>query len=135
MSAYPQIIEDELPTYRLIADVAPMIVLSLYVVVLFWQMIQTGVAVLWGLLEALRAMSLNGRWPLSSGLSRGAISAAAVALALVLTSIGFIDLIVQRNSLLFVAFVLVFWLPLLTRGLVLVVRDRQHGAIAVESEA
>ena len=54
---------------------------------------------------------------------RGAISASAVAIALVLTSIGLIDLIVQRNSLLFVAFLLVFWLPLLTRGLSMILQS------------
>jgi uncharacterized membrane protein YkvI len=135
MLAYPEIIEDELPAYRLIADVAPAIVLNVYVIVLFWQMIQTGVAVLWGMLEALIAMPLGHRLQLSSAWSRAAISAAAVAVALSLTSIGFIGLIIQRNNVLLVAFLLVFWLPLLTRGLAMVLRGQPSNVDALKAQA
>jgi uncharacterized membrane protein YkvI len=135
MLAYPQIVDDELPAYRVIAAVAPAIVLNVYVVVLFWQMIQTGVAVLWGMLEALAAAPLGRRLRLSSAWGRGAISAGAVAVALVLTSLGLIGLIVQRNALLFVAFLLVFWLPLLTRGVALIIRARTADPAGLEAQA
>jgi len=135
MLLYPQIIDAELPAYRLIADVAPVLVLNVYVLVLFWQMIQTGVAVLWGMLEALATMPLGRRLRLSSAWGRAAISASAVAVALVLTSIGLIGLIVQRNSLLFIAFLLVFWLPLLTRGLSILFRAPPKTAAALEAQA
>jgi len=127
MLEYPGIIEHALPTYWLLAAVAPAIVVNVYVLMLYWQMIDTAVAVLWGVVEAVSRRS----W-LSSAWGRAAIAAAAVGLALLLSSIGLIDLIVQRNSLLFVAFLVVFWLPLLTRGLSLVVRARPNGLPVTE---
>lgn len=86
------------------------------------------------MLEALAAMPLGQRLRLSSAWGRGAISASAVAMALVLTSIGLIGLIVQRNSLLFVAFLLVFWLPLLTRGLSMIFRAPPKNPAALEAQ-
>jgi uncharacterized membrane protein YkvI len=123
MLEYPEIIEIELPAYRLIGDIAPTI-LNVYVAVLFLQMMDTGVAVLWGLLESLRGMSLPPRLKPVSGPSRAAVSAVAVIVALLLSSIGLIDLLVRSYVVLFAAFLLVFYVPLLTRGVSLVLRRR-----------
>lgn len=122
MTAYPRILAFELPAYQLIGEIAPALFFHLYVGVLFVLMIQTGVAVLFGMLQSLNALSLTHRSRPMSRLERGAFAAAALVASLLLASIGLIELVVRSYGFLFAAFLLVFYLPLLGRGVPLVFR-------------
>ena len=123
MSRFPEIIEQPLPTYWLFEQIMPASFLLLYVIVVFVLIAQTGVALLQGVIESIDQAVESSRGKPLSPVAHAAISAVSVAAAMWGASIGIVALIIRVFDFLSVAFLLVFFLPLFTRGAYLIWRN------------
>ncbi len=122
MTEYPSITQEALPTYFIFAKTSPGWALSLYMVVLFVLICQTGVGVLQGFIERLDAWQLRRRVRPMSRLEHGMTAGFMMIASLALGSVGIVKLILQGYTLLSASFLVVFTIPLLTWGVYLVFR-------------
>ena len=122
MSEFPTIVDAELPAYHLMSTVGSNTFLNMYVAVLFVLIAQTGVGMLQGFLERIDSWHA-GRFdkPLSH-LGHGMVAVGMVATSMILSSLGIIALILAGYTFLAVSFILVFAVPLMTRGIWLIYR-------------
>jgi uncharacterized membrane protein YkvI len=122
MSAYPGIVEEELPAYALMSSLGSELFLNTYVVVLFVLIAQTGVGMLQGFLERIDSWHLQRFGTPLNHLGHGLVGVGMVVASMVLSSLGIIALILAGYSILAASFILVFAVPLLTRGMWLIFR-------------
>lgn len=133
MVGFPAVIEERIPTYWMFEQVSTPLMLNLYVLVMFVLVAQTGVGVLRGLIERLDAWSMRQRGQPLSRTGHGAVAGFAVLSSFALGSIGIVALILQAYTIMFLSFIFVFVIPLLTYGTYLVVRGgRANPLPAVE---
>ena len=120
MVAYPDITGEILPTYWLLEQITSGWFLHIYVLVVFILVALTGVGLLQGVVESVDLVMLSriGR-PLPA-LGHAGVSGAAVLIASGLASIGLVALIVRAYDFLSAAFLLIFFIPLFTRGIWLI---------------
>ena len=116
MSAYPAITSEELPAYTLIRQVSSSVFLDIYVVVLFVLIAQTGVGMLQGFLERIDAWHQQRYARPLNHLGHGLVAVGMVCGSMALSSMGIIALILTGYSILALSFILVFAVPLFTRG-------------------
>ncbi len=126
MSAYPAITEERLPTYWLMEQHTTALFFNFYLLVLFVLIAQTGVGMLQGFLERLDAWMQQRRGKPLSRLGHGGVAVGMVVASMLLGSMGIIALIITGYSILAVSFILVFAVPLLTRGVWLVTSARRQ---------
>jgi uncharacterized membrane protein YkvI len=124
MSAYPAITEQELPVYWLMEQLTSPLFLDCYVVVLFVLIAQTGVGMLQGFIERVDAWHSERFGKPLSHMGHGLVALGMSGGSIVLSSVGIIALIAAGYSVLAAAFILVFALPMLTRGIWLVLSTR-----------
>ena len=123
MSAYPAITSEELPAYTLIQQVSSSLFLDIYVAVLFVLIAQTGVGMLQGFLERIDSWHQQRYDAPLSHLGHGMVAVGMVCGSMALGSMGIIALILTGYSVLALSFILVFAVPLFTRGAWLVFRS------------
>ncbi|MDH3991309.1 MAG: hypothetical protein OEV47_00270 [Gammaproteobacteria bacterium] len=123
MSAYPAITEEQLPAYQLMSTVGSPLFLNIYIVVLFVLIAQTGVGMLQGFLERIDSWHLQRFERPLNHLGHGLVAVGMVCASMTLGSMGIIALIIAGYSILAASFILVFAVPLLTRGLWLIFRQ------------
>lgn len=123
MSAYPAITEEQLPAYYLMNSVGSLTFLNIYVAVLFVLIAQTGVGMLQGFLERIDSWHLQKFDRPLNHLGHGLVAIGMVCASMALGSMGIIALIIAGYSILAASFILVFTVPLLTRGLWLIFRS------------
>jgi len=122
MAEYPAIIEEEIPTYAGIRALPLPYLLSVYAIVLFGLIVQTGVAFLQGLNERLDSWFLElkghrlGQW------SRASISGGAVIASILLSNLGIIALIAKGYGTLAWVILVIYALPLVTVGIYRIIR-------------
>ncbi|MFK7732963.1 MAG: hypothetical protein AB8B48_15185 [Pseudomonadales bacterium] len=126
MSAWPAIKDQELPTYWLIDHLASPMFLNVYVVVLFVLIAQTGVGMLQGFLERMDAWRIQREGEPLSPLGHGVVAVGMVLVSMLLSRIGIVALILTGYSILAMAFIVVFVIPLVTRGVYLVFRSERQ---------
>ena len=119
----PEVVEQALPAYWVLDRFASPALVNAYLVVLFVLVVQTGVGILQGFVDRVSAALERRRGSGLSNAPRAGLAAAMVLLAMGLSEIGIIELIARGYDGLSVAFVVVFALPLLTRGLYLVLQS------------
>jgi len=124
MMAYPQIVDQQLPTYWLFEQITSSTFLNVYVAVVFVLVAQTGVGLLQGVLESIDQIMIRRRGKALPPAGHALFSGAAVITASLLTTMGLVALIIRTYTFLSAAFVLVFYIPLLTRGIYMLVRHR-----------
>jgi uncharacterized membrane protein YkvI len=124
MSLYPAITAEELPAYELMSTVGSSLFLDVYVVVLFVLIAQTGVGMLQGFLERVDGWYTQRFDKPLNHLGHGLIAVGMVVGSMALGSMGIIALILSGYTFLAMSFILVFAVPLLTRGLWLIARAR-----------
>jgi uncharacterized membrane protein YkvI len=95
-----------------------------YVVVLFVLIAQTGVGMLQGFLERVDSWHVQRFDRSLNHLGHGLIAVGMVVGSMALGSMGIIALILSGYTFLAMSFILVFAVPLLTRGLWLIARAR-----------
>jgi len=122
MSAYPAITTEELPAYHLMETVGAGALLDIYVVVLFVLIAQTGVGMLQGFLERIDSWHVQRFQRPLNHLGHGLVAVGMVVGSMALSSMGIIALIITGYTVLAFSFILVFAVPLLTRGMWLIFR-------------
>jgi len=123
MSVYPAITQEQLPAYLLMSTVGSSLFLDIYVLVLFVLIAQTGVGMLQGFLERIDSWHLQRFEKPLSHMGHGLVAVGMVAGSMALSSMGIIALIIAGYSILALGFILVFAVPLLTRGIWLIFRE------------
>ncbi|MGI9202151.1 MAG: hypothetical protein ACR2QL_13905 [Woeseiaceae bacterium] len=116
MMAFPDIVDQQLPTYWLIESIMPAAFLAVYVFVVFVLVAQTGVALLQGVIESLDAFMQKRRGKPLSSAGHASVSGVAVILASVFASVGIVELIIRVYGFLSISFFVVFFIPLFTLG-------------------
>ncbi len=122
MSVYPAIVQEELPAYHLMNSLGSSLFLNIYMVVLFVLIAQTGVGMLQGFLERVNIWHEQRFERTLSPMGHGLVAVAMVCGSMALASMGIIALIIAGYGFLAASFILVFAVPLLTRGMWLIFR-------------
>ncbi|MEH6592554.1 MAG: hypothetical protein V7746_19970 [Halioglobus sp.] len=122
MSLYPAITTEELPAYQLMSTLGSSLLLDIYVVVLFVLIAQTGVGMLQGFLERVDSWHTQRFDKPLNHLGHGLVAVGMVLGSMALGSMGIIALILTGYTFLALSFILVFAVPLLTRGAWLISR-------------
>jgi uncharacterized membrane protein YkvI len=126
MSQFPAITSEELPAYHLMSTVGSSLFLDIYVAVLFVLIAQTGVGMLQGFLERIDSWHVQRFDRPLNHLGHGLVAVGMVVGSMALSSMGIIALILAGYTFLAASFILVFAVPLLTRGMWLIFRPAQQ---------
>ena len=105
--------------------------LNIYVLVMFVLVSQTGVGVLHGLIERIDAWHKRARGSSIGRLGHGAIAGGAVIISMALGSMGVVALILRGYTIMFMSFIVVFVIPLVTYGTYLVFKGRDRNPATV----
>lgn len=122
MMAFPEVVDQQLPTYWMIEKIMSATFLGVYVLVVFVLVAQTGVALLQGVIEALDKVMIGRTGKAMTKLGHASVSGLCVVLASVFASVGIVELIIRVYGFLSISFFLVFFIPLFTRGAYLIWR-------------
>lgn len=134
MMAFPEIINQHLPTYWLISEIMPAAFLTVYVIIVFVLVAQTGVALLQGVVESLdQVVETRTGKPLTRS-THAAVAGLAVIAASGFASIGLVNLITRVFGFLSISFFLVFFVPLFTRGAYLIWRGGRKQRVGASTE-
>ncbi|MFK8030143.1 MAG: hypothetical protein AB8G18_07875 [Gammaproteobacteria bacterium] len=120
MAGYPEIIEQRIPTYWMFNQISTPLMLNIYVAVMFVLISQTGVGVLQGLIQRLDVWHRQSKGKPLTSFGHAGVAAAAVIVSTALGSMGIVALILRGYTILFMSFIVVFVVPLLTYGLYLI---------------
>jgi uncharacterized membrane protein YkvI len=123
MMSYPEILDETLPAYTLFETIMPAAFLDVYVFVVFVLVALTGVALLQGVVESLDKLAQDKFDKAIGRAGHAAVSGGAMILAFIFSSIGIVDLIIGVFGFLSIAFFVVFFVPLFTRGVWLIWRS------------
>jgi uncharacterized membrane protein YkvI len=116
LAGYPEILSQSLPTYWMIEQLGASVLLTLYVMVLFATIVQTGVGVLQGFNERLDGWRRETAGAAFSKTQHAFLAGGLLLLSLLLAKIGIIDLVAKGYTALACGFVIVFTIPTLTIG-------------------
>ncbi|MCB1748447.1 MAG: hypothetical protein H6977_00860 [Gammaproteobacteria bacterium] len=122
LARYPAVVEQPIPTGWLLGELGLGGALPLYHVVLFGTIVLTAVGILQGINERLDGWQRDrGRAPLARG-SHALVAGSLVVASLLLGQAGLVALVARGYGALSWAFLVVFTVPLLSRGILLVLR-------------
>lgn len=125
MSIYPEIINQTVPAYWMVEKATSPMFLNIYILIVFVMVAQTGVGLLHGVLERIDDWLVESRGkPLSSG-GHGMVAASAYLISLLFSSMGLVALIVRGFTFFSISFLIVFFLPLFTYGVWLVIKTKE----------
>ena len=120
---YPDIIEQVLPTYALLASLGSWAAINVYFVILFGTIVLTAVGVLQGVNERLDGWRRDqGRAPLSREW-HALVAGGMLAVSMLLAQFGIVALVARGYGSLAWGFFVVFTLPLLTVGVLKIIRS------------
>ncbi|MEQ8663416.1 MAG: hypothetical protein RLW62_21575, partial [Gammaproteobacteria bacterium] len=128
MTHYPAVIDAPIPTWWLLDAIGATAWLPLYFTLLAGTIVLTAVGVLQGVNERLDGWRADRGEPPLPPAAHALIAAALVATSLLLARYGIVDLVARGYGALAWGFLLVFTVPLLTRGIVLVRNQENHHA-------
>lgn len=123
LAGYPAIIDQAIPTYWMIQNMGLPILLTVYVLVLFATIVQTGVGVLQGFNERLDGWHRETTGSPLSKVQHATLAGGLLLLSLLLAKAGIIDLVAKGYTALAWGFVIVFTIPTLTLGLMQIIRN------------
>ncbi len=115
--SFPGILEQQLPTFWVVQGLQMPVLFAAFTIVLFVMIVQTGVGILQGVNERIDAVLIEAR---GSGFSRSnhaLVSLVTVVLSAGLSVFGVIALVAKGYGAMAWGFVLVYLLPLVTRGI------------------
>ena len=123
MAHYPEIIEQVLPTYALLASFGSQAAVHVYFVILFGTIVLTAVGALQGVNERLDGWQRDqGRLPLSREW-HAIVAGGMLAVSMLLAQFGIVALVARGYGSLAWGFFIVFTLPLLTVGSLKIIRS------------
>jgi uncharacterized membrane protein YkvI len=113
---YPEILDAEMPTFWLLENISPDWFIDIYTIILFIMIVQTGVGMMQGFIERMDSWYMQRHGESLSPFRHAMLSGLTLLISLLLSTVGFIDLVRNSYWLLFYCFILVFWIPLMTIG-------------------
>jgi len=113
---YREIRDVDMPTFWLLERISADWFIGVYVVVVFFMFAQTGVGMMQGFLERMDSCYSNYYNKPMSPLKHSILSFVMIVLSLLLSTVGFIELVRSAYSVLFYSFILTFTIPLVTVG-------------------
>ncbi len=122
-AAYPEILEQAIPTYWMMGQMGMTVLLVVYSVMLFGTFIETGAGMLQGINERIDAYLEEKR---GRGLSRAAhavIAVSSIGVSAILSLWGITRLIAQGYGTLAWGFLIVYVIPLITIGLYRIIKS------------
>ena len=123
LAGYPQILSESIPTYWMIEQLGFSTLLTLYVIILFATIVQTGVGVLQGFNERMDGWRSETRGAPLGKLQHAALAGGLLVLSLLLSRFGIIDLVAKGYSALAWGFFVFFTLPTLSIGVWKILRN------------
>lgn len=114
MSSYPEILDEEVPSYVIAETFGSPLFLNAFVVILFVLIVQTSVGITQGLIERVDAWTAPRFGRALTRMEHGGVAAAVSLVTVGLSVIGLVNLVAAGYELLSVGFLLTFTLPLLT---------------------
>jgi uncharacterized membrane protein YkvI len=116
MAAYPQSLDQALPTYWMLGKLASPWLTLAYIIVLFAMIIQTVAGLLQGVNERLDAWSMERRGCKCAPMTHAIVAGGALIASMALASYGIADLVAKGYGNLAWGFLVVYMVPLLTVG-------------------
>ncbi len=123
LAGYPEIIDQPIPTYWMIEQLGFSVLLTVYVLVLFATIVQTGVGVLQGFNERLDGWHRESSGTPLSRTQHALFAGGLLLFSLLLSKAGIIDLVAKGYTALAWGFIIIFTIPTLTLGLLQIVRN------------
>ncbi len=116
MAAYPASLEQPLPTYWMIGQLATPWLMVVYIIVLFAMIIQTCAGLLQGVNERIDAWLIERRGRKGGPATHAIVAGAALAISLFLASFGITALVAKGYGTIAWGYLIIFMIPLLTVG-------------------
>ena len=123
LTRFPEVLSIEVPNAWIVAELMPHLFGSLFVVILFIAIAQTGVATLQGLIERIDSWSLKNRGRPLNNISHAGISGGVLLICLALSPIGVIELLYRIYDIIFWLFLVFFTVPLFTIGTYIIAKS------------
>lgn len=114
---FPEVLEQQLPTFWTVQNLQMPILFALFTIVLFVMIVQTGVGILQGVNERIDAVLIETRGRGFSRSNHALVSAVTVLASAGLSVFGVIALVAKGYGAMAWGFVVVYLLPLITRGI------------------
>lgn len=124
MASYPEIIDQTVPAYWMVQKAALPVFLSIYVLIVFVMVAQTGVGLLHGVLERIDHWFEQKRGRPLPAYGHALVAAGAYLISLLFASMGLVALIFRAFTFFSNAFLIVFFIPLFTYGIWLIVKNK-----------
>ncbi len=126
VSHYPDIMTNgaDVPIYWLLSTLDSIWLIDVYVVILFVLITQTGVGMMQGFVERLDTYMQKSKGRTMSPLQHSASAVFMVTLSLLLSSMGILALILAGYKFLFMSFIVVFFIPLVTVGVYKLIKGK-----------
>ena len=121
---YPEIIAEQVPVYRMFELISTPFMLNAYVLVMFVLIAQTGVGMQQGLLQRLDAWQMRRKQIPLTPAGHAVVTVVLAGISIALGTMGVVALLLRAYAIMFVSFIAVFIVPLLTYGAYLVFRKR-----------
>ncbi len=126
VSHYPEILNSgaEVPVYWLLEKLGSEWLIDIYVLILFVLILQTGVGMMQGFVERIDNYLQEKKGTTLTATQHGLTAGAMVIFSLALSTMGIVGLILAGYKFLFLTFIVVFFIPLLTIGLYKVITNK-----------
>lgn len=126
---YPEIIQAELPVYRILGLMDKPLLTTAYLLVIFGTFVETAAGNIQGIVERVNGALQEHSRPSLTTLQGGAIAVAMMIAAIAMSSFGLIALVAQGYGALAWGFLLFYALPLVTVGVYRLMRhSRDFGS-------
>ena len=116
MAAFPASLDQPLPTYWMIGQLAQPWLMVVYIIVLFAMIIQTCAGLLHGVNERLDAWRMERRGRTCDPVTHAIVAGAALIISMFLASFGITALVAKGYGTIAWGYLIIFMIPLLTVG-------------------
>ena len=120
---YPEILDQPVPNYWMMARYTTPLLLGIFLVALLGTLVETGAGLVQGLIERIEAVLTPDEDDALGQPARAAIAVTTLVLGGLLGSLGIVTLIAQGYSALSVGFALVYVIPICTVGVLKVIKS------------
>jgi uncharacterized membrane protein YkvI len=120
---YPEILNQPVPNYWMMARYTTPLLLGIFLVALLGTLVETGAGLVQGLIERIEAVVAPDESDALGHPARAAIAVITLILGGLLGSLGIVALVAQGYSALSVGFALVYVVPICTLGVFKVIKS------------
>lgn len=127
---YPEVLDQPVPNYWMMARYATPLLLGIFLVALLGTLVETGAGLMQGLIERIEAVVAPDEGNALGHPIRAAIAVVTLILGGLLSSLGIVALIAQGYSALAVGFALVYVIPICTLGVFKIIKSSQRNSVS-----